>query len=336
MAYPSTIDTYTPLVDGVSEVHAADVNVVYTAIEAIETELGTDPAGSLTDVKTRLAVSLTDAGYLRMQAATSLTISSGAITVSRNYHTVDTEGGAASDDLDTINGGVAGFLLYLRTTNSGRDVVLKHGTGNITCAGGSDITLADITEFAYGYYDGGTSTWMLAHATIPGGGGGTVTATGTTAGQVPFMNTASDITSDDDLTFSTTAGLVGNETGGTTVDFRWEGDTNTHLLFVDASAEKVAIGESSAWGKLNVKQSSATGAYPALSLEQSDQDYAIIEYLGTSAADQTKTISTANGDGAVDGPKLYSTQAGWQFAGMIKIAVNGTDYWMPFYSPDLS
>lgn len=336
MAYPATIDTYTPKVDNVDQVLAADVNVIYTAIEAIETELGTDPAGSLTDVKTRLAVSLTDAGYLRMQAATGLTISSGAITISRNVHTIDTEGSAASDDLDTINGGVAGFLLYLRTTSSSRDVVVKHGTGNITCAGGADFTLSGIDQFAYGFYDGGTSTWMLAHATTPGSGSGTVTASGTTAGQVPFMNSASEITSDDDLAFSTSAGLVVNESGSATVDFRVEGDTNTHLLFVDASGDKVGINTSSFIGKLSVDQSSATGGIAVLSLDQGDEDDTFIDFTGTSAVDQTKSISTANGDGAVDGPKLYSTQAGWQFIGMIKIDVNGSPFWIPYYSPDLS
>ena len=332
MAYPATIDTYTPKVDGVDQVLTADVNVIYTIAEALQTELGTDPAGTLTDVKTRLAISLTDAGYLRLQAATGLTISSGAITVSRNVHTVDTEGAAASDDLATINGGVAGFILYLRTTASDRDIVIKHGTGNITCAEGADFTLTDITQFAYGYYDGGTSTWYLARSV----GAGSVTVTATTAGQVPFLSTASVLTSDDDLTFSTAAGLIGNETGGTAVDFRWESDNNTHALFVDASGDKVGVNTSSFIGKLSVDQSSATGAIAVLSLDQGDEDETFIDFTGTSAADQTKSISTANGDGAVDGPKIYSSQAGWNFVGMIKIDVNGSAAWIPYYTPDLS
>jgi hypothetical protein len=332
MAYPATIDTFAPRTDGVDQAVAADVNAVYTTVEAIQTELGTDPAGTLTDVKTRLAISLTDTGYLAMQAATGLTISGGAITISRNVHTVDTEGGGASDDLATINGGTAGFLLFLRTTNSGRDIVVKHGTGNITCAEGADFTLTDTSQFAYGYYDGGTSTWYLARSM----GAGSVTVTGTTAGQVPFLSTASALTSDDDLTFSTAAGLIGNETGGTAVDFRWEGDANTHLIFADASADKVGINTSSFTGKLSIDQSSATGAMAALSLDQGDEDETFIDFIGTSAADQTKSISTANGDGAVDGPKVYSSQAGWQFIGMIKIDVNGSPFWLPYYSPDLS
>lgn len=241
MSYPSSIDTFTAVVDGVDQVVAANINGVYTAVEAIQTELGTDPAGSLTDVKTRLAVSLTAAGYLAFQAATGLTISSGAITVSRNVHTIDTEGGGASDDLDTINGGATGFVLFLRTTNSARDVVVKHGTGNITCAEGADFTLSSADQFAYGYYDSGTSTWYLARSI----GAGTVTATGTTAGHVPYLSGVSEITSDDDFAYSTAAGLVGNESGGTAVDLRWESDSETHALFVDASANKTWLGGNS-------------------------------------------------------------------------------------------
>jgi hypothetical protein len=334
MAYPATIDTFAARTDGVDQVVAADINVVYTALESIMTELGTDPAGTLTDVKTRLAVSLTGAGYVAFQAATGLTISGGAITVSRNVHTVDTEGAAASDDLDTINGTATGFWLILRTTASARDIVVKHGTGNITCAGAADFTLSDITQFAYGYYDAGTSTWYLAHATDASGGSGTVTASGTTAGEVAYMSTATEITSNAGLAFTTANGLVGNEAGGTAIDFRWESDNDTHALFVDASADKVTINDSTAWGKLTIHQTNAAGAYPVLSLDQDDQDFEFLEFLGTEAADQTKNISTVNGDGAVDGPKLFSASAGWQFVGMIKIAVNGADFWMPYYTPD--
>src|SRR4030065_2005285 len=113
MSYPASIDNFTAKVDDVDDVMAQDVNEMQTAIKAIETELGTDPAGSVTDVKTRLSTVISDAGYLKFQAQTNLTISSGAITISRNIHTVDTEGAADSDNLDTINGGAAGHWLVL-------------------------------------------------------------------------------------------------------------------------------------------------------------------------------------------------------------------------------
>ena len=50
------------------------------AIIAIETELGTDPAGSLTDVKTRLAVALNDDGTLKIAAVTTSHVPAGHVT----------------------------------------------------------------------------------------------------------------------------------------------------------------------------------------------------------------------------------------------------------------
>jgi hypothetical protein len=62
-------------------------------------------------------------------------IASGAITCpsdnSVTYVLVDTEGGAATDDLVTINGGFEGQIVYFSTTSSSRDVTFKDGTGNL-------------------------------------------------------------------------------------------------------------------------------------------------------------------------------------------------------------
>lgn len=64
-----------------------------------------------------------------------LTISAGVITAWADWHWVDTEGDAATDDLDTINGGFEGRIIRLRAANSGRTVVLKDGTGNLRLGG---------------------------------------------------------------------------------------------------------------------------------------------------------------------------------------------------------
>ncbi len=135
MAYPSTIDTFPTNTDGVDDVLAADMNAVQVAANAIETELGTDPAGTATDVKTRLAQSLDGAGNLEFEAQTELTIATGAITITQNFHTVDTQADASTDDLDTINGGTAGFVLVIQAIAGGRTVVAKTDTGNLRLAG---------------------------------------------------------------------------------------------------------------------------------------------------------------------------------------------------------
>lgn len=74
---------------------------------------------------------------------TSNTISGGVITVTSSYVEVDTEAAAATDDLDTINGGDIGDILILEAANDARDVVVKNGTGNIYLSSAADKTLDD-------------------------------------------------------------------------------------------------------------------------------------------------------------------------------------------------
>lgn len=96
----------------------------------------------------------------------ALTIAGGIIDLStgagdRTAHfsavTVDTQAAAASDDLDTINGGRAGMLLWLRPFNTARTVVLRNGTGNIVASG--DVILDTATSEALLFY--AASSWIV-------------------------------------------------------------------------------------------------------------------------------------------------------------------------------
>lgn len=69
-----------------------------------------------------------------------LTIAAGVITVVGSRHTIDTEGAAASDDVDTINGATDGKILILQAQDDTHTVVLKDNTGNLRLPG--DITLS--------------------------------------------------------------------------------------------------------------------------------------------------------------------------------------------------
>lgn len=71
----------------------------------------------------------------------SKTIASGAVTTTTSLLVVDTEGGASTDDLDTIDGGATNTLLLVRTYSSTRDVVIRNKTGNIRLSGGTNMTL---------------------------------------------------------------------------------------------------------------------------------------------------------------------------------------------------
>ncbi len=74
---------------------------------------------------------LTNVRGIHFQSAVEETISSGAITVSHGHVKVDTEADAATDDLDTINGGNAGEILLLVPDNDARTIRLRNGVGNI-------------------------------------------------------------------------------------------------------------------------------------------------------------------------------------------------------------
>jgi len=86
---------------------------------------------------------------------TTATIAAGVIAASGSYMKVDTEAAAATDDLDSITGGVDGDILILRAANAARTVVVKDGT-NLKLAG--DCTL-DNTEDSITLLHDGTN-WV--------------------------------------------------------------------------------------------------------------------------------------------------------------------------------
>jgi len=98
---------------------------------------------------------------------TELTISGGVITVTDSSHIIDTEGDAATDDLDTINGGVDGQILVLCSADNARDPTVKHGTGNIQLDGGADFTLSNIRRQIVLFNRGGSIWRELTRAAIP-------------------------------------------------------------------------------------------------------------------------------------------------------------------------
>lgn len=80
-------------------------------------------------------------------AGATLTIATGSITPTNKFHTIDTEGGAATDDLDDISGANAaiGDILVLRTTASTRDVQVVDGSGTIRIPANFTLTTLQST-----------------------------------------------------------------------------------------------------------------------------------------------------------------------------------------------
>jgi hypothetical protein len=69
---------------------------------------------------------------------------------------IETEGAAATDDVDNINGGTEGDVLVLRAANGDHTVVVKDGTGNIQCAG--DCSLDNAQDTISLIFDG--ASWV--------------------------------------------------------------------------------------------------------------------------------------------------------------------------------
>ncbi len=86
-------------------------------------------------------------------AFSNLTIAAGVVTITGRFHTIETQGAAATDDLDTINGGVEGKIIFIRPYNDAHTVVVKHNTGNIW-TGIGDVTLNDLRDSLMLVYDG--------------------------------------------------------------------------------------------------------------------------------------------------------------------------------------
>lgn len=112
---------------------------------------------------------ITDVGVLQLQDSTELTLSSGgSIGVSQSVHRVDTFGDAATDDVESISGGVDGRVVVFFAENDTRTVVFKHTSGAINCIGDADISLDNNRDFVLGVHHGGA--WTVGK--FGGGGGG--------------------------------------------------------------------------------------------------------------------------------------------------------------------
>jgi hypothetical protein len=79
-------------------------------------------------------------GFIGLGAPSTLTIAGGVVTATRTCHLLATQGGAAADDLDTINGGAEGDLLILGSADGSNDPTARDGTGNLRLAGNFTFT----------------------------------------------------------------------------------------------------------------------------------------------------------------------------------------------------
>lgn len=120
-----------------------------------------DVTTPIADLKTHLENTLNGVqafDRISYGVAEALTIASDAITPTKTHVVVDTQGAASTDDLATINSGAEGRYMCLRITSAARVVVLKHGTGNIRLASGSDYTISSVDTFVALLHNG--TNWI--------------------------------------------------------------------------------------------------------------------------------------------------------------------------------
>lgn len=145
-------------------------------------------------------------------ASAELTISSGAVTPAAGItatFTIETQGGAASDDLDTITptniiGDDKAVIITLRLADASHVVTLKNGTGGlgkIHTPDGNDLVLKDGMTVQLQYDpDLGSGEWRTINVnyadqvadfrTYLGLGSAATKTTGTSSGNVPLVSDA--------------------------------------------------------------------------------------------------------------------------------------------------
>lgn len=84
------------------------------------------------------------------------TISAGTLTVANSYTRVETEGAAATDDVDNIAGLTEPSIVIFRSTSYTRDPTFRHnagGTGNLRMIGGTNKTLVNTSGRIAFFFD---------------------------------------------------------------------------------------------------------------------------------------------------------------------------------------
>ena len=113
-------------------------------------------------------------------------------------------------------------------------------------------------------------------------------------------------------------GFTFNDSGAS-VDFRIETNTLTHAMFVDGSADKIGFGISSPTSAfVTIDQASSSAAIAVLTLDQGDGDQEFIRFDGSTASDQSASLTTDTSVGSL--------------TGHIRVNINGTDFWIPYYA----
>lgn len=129
--------------------HDADYSAIAHDHDADYVEITGDTMTGELHASSGLRVS---GGFFNIGVMVNVTISAGAVTATVSHHKLVAQSGS-SDDLVTVNGGVAGRVLILRP-NSGHTITLKASGGNLKMLDGADIVLSQFKNSATFLYHG--------------------------------------------------------------------------------------------------------------------------------------------------------------------------------------
>ncbi len=263
----------------------------------------------------KLTGSLSGATSMQCEAVENWYIVDDATTRNGYALTFKPAGGAAT----TLVSG-AKHLLY---TDGSTMFDVLDDCGDITANGTLDVA-GNVS------LDGGTFTYNEAGADLD------ARFEGNTATHLIFADAGNDRVGINQSSPSTTLDVVGaatisgavdldggsftwNQSSANDLDFRCETATLDDAFFIDGSADKVAFGcQDPSDAMVEINQSNSTAAIACLSLDQDDTDQEFIYFEGTTAADQSSSLTT-------------DTSVG-DLTGHIRVNINGTDFWVPYYA----
>jgi len=110
-----------------------------------------------------------------------------------------------------------------------------------------------------------------------------------------------------------------NDSSANDLDFRCETATLANAFFIDGSADMIGFGTNTPAGaSVEINQANTTAGTACLSLDQDDTDQEFIKFDGTTASDQSSSLTTDTSVGSI--------------TGHIRVNINGTDFWIAYYA----
>lgn len=156
-SYPASLDTWVSLTDKEDLAEVSDINKLKNAIEAVQTELGTDPAGSKTDLVARLAIALADSGALAQGTSNPGSPVEGQIFFRTDTNVLQVyDGSTWLEYAETGTGGSyfqpdGTVIIALDNATNGIDLSVNHNAITLTSLAFADLVAGKVSARCYSF-----------------------------------------------------------------------------------------------------------------------------------------------------------------------------------------